>query len=67
MSIIPKAHGHRWFRAGFNFPVAEVALLSGSVNSTSMFVQGRSYAIDSRNLDNSVNRLVISPHFFEQL
>ncbi len=41
------------------------ALLSGSVNSTSMFVQGRSYAIDSRNLDNSVNRLVISPNFFE--
>ncbi len=41
------------------------ALLSGSVNSTSIFVQGRSYAPDSRNLDNSINRLVISPNFFE--
>ena len=41
------------------------ALLSGSVNSTSMFVQGRSYALDSRTLDNSINRLVISSNFFE--
>jgi predicted permease len=41
------------------------ALLSGSVNSTSIYVQGRTYATDSRNLDNSINRLVISHNFFD--
>ena len=38
------------------------ALLSGSVNSTSIFVQGRVYGVDQRD---SINRLVISPNFFE--
>jgi predicted permease len=44
--------------------MSQPALLSGSVNSTSIFVQGRSYTLDSRSLDNSINRLVISPNFF---
>ena len=39
------------------------ALLSGSVNSTSIFVQGRTYAPDER--DNSINRLVVAPGFFD--
>jgi len=37
-------------------------LLSGSVNSTGIFVQGRTYAPDQRD---SINRLVVSPNFFE--
>jgi predicted permease len=42
------------------------ALLSGSVNSTSIYVQGHVYpAGRSDALDNSINRLVISPNFFE--
>jgi predicted permease len=42
------------------------ALLSGSVNSTSIYVQGRVYAVGSlRNDGNSINRLVISPNFFD--
>jgi predicted permease len=41
------------------------ALLSGSVNSTSIFVQGRTYAPDVRDRDNNINRLVISPNFFD--
>jgi predicted permease len=41
-------------------------LLSGSVNGTGIFVQGRVYSSDrSVNLDNGINRLVISPNFFE--
>jgi predicted permease len=39
-------------------------LLSGSVNSTSLFVQGRTYAQDKRD---SINRLVVSPGFFETM
>ena len=38
------------------------ALLSGSVNSTSIYVQGRVYEAGRRDLDNSINRLVISPN-----
>jgi predicted permease len=38
------------------------ALLSGSVNQTSIFVQGRSYTAES--LD-SINRLVVTPNFLE--
>ena len=41
------------------------ALLSGSVNSTSIYVRGRVYAGDPREFQNSINRLVISPNFFE--
>jgi predicted permease len=42
------------------------ALLSGSVNSTSIFVQGRTYAPGRGvNHDNNIHRLVISPNFFD--
>ena len=42
------------------------ALLSGSVNSTSIYVQGRAYAPDAREQrTTSINRLVISPNFFD--
>jgi predicted permease len=42
------------------------ALLSGSVNGTSIFVQGRVYPQGRPQGDsNSINRLVISPNFFE--
>ncbi len=42
------------------------ALLSGSVNSTSIFVQGRSYAgTNVRDNRDSINRLIISPGFFD--
>src|SRR5262249_14141604 len=41
-----------------------VALLSGSVNSTSIFVQGRTY---SREQHDNINRVVVSPSFFETL
>jgi predicted permease len=40
------------------------ALLSGSTNSTSMFVQGRSYAPGVRD---SIFRVVVSPTFFETM
>ena len=43
------------------------ALLSGGVNSTSIYVQGRVYEAGRRDLDNSINRLVISTHFFETM
>ena len=39
------------------------ALLSGSVNQSSIFVQGRTYAPDQRD---SINRLVVAPNFFER-
>ncbi|HEU4936602.1 MAG TPA: ABC transporter permease [Vicinamibacterales bacterium] len=38
------------------------ALLSGSVNSTGIFVQGRTYTLDAK-VD--INRLVVLPNFFE--
>ena len=42
------------------------ALLSGSVNSTGIFVQGRALpAQPGSGDDNSINRLVISPNFFD--
>ena len=44
--------------------LSQPALLSGSVNSTSLFVQGRTYAPDQRD---SINRLVVSPNFFEMM
>src|SRR5205807_2301049 len=44
--------------------VANMQLLSGGVNSTNIFVQGRTYAQGQRD---SINRLVISPGFFETM
>ena len=44
--------------------LANVQLLSGGVNSTSIFVQGRTYARDQHD---SINRLLISPGFFETM
>jgi predicted permease len=44
--------------------LANVQLLSGSVNSTSIFVQGRTYPRDQRD---SINRLLVSPGFFETM
>src|SRR5262245_17626618 len=41
------------------------ALLSGSVNSTSIFVHGRVYPAGQRDLNNDINRLVTSTNFFE--
>ncbi|HEY7055960.1 MAG TPA: ABC transporter permease, partial [Vicinamibacterales bacterium] len=41
------------------------ALLAGSVNSTSIYVQGRVYPVARDSLDNDINRLVISPNFFD--
>ncbi|PYV15832.1 MAG: hypothetical protein DMG07_08940, partial [Acidobacteria bacterium] len=41
------------------------ALLSGSVNSTGIYVQGRVYPVAREQRDNSINRLVISPNFFD--
>jgi predicted permease len=44
---------------------SQPALLSGSVNSTSIYVQGRTYSLQER--ENSINRLVVSPNFFEAM
>ena len=44
--------------------LSQPALLSGAVNSTAIFVQGRTYA--PRQV-NEINRLVISPSFFETM
>ncbi len=41
------------------------ALLSGGVNSTGIYVQGRVYSGSRQGENNSINRLVISPNFFE--
>ena len=43
---------------------SNVLLLSNSVNSTSIFVQGRTYAPDRHD---SINRLVMTPAFFETM
>lgn len=42
--------------------LSNVALLSGGVNSTSIFVQGRVHPADQ---PESINRLVVSPHFLQ--
>jgi predicted permease len=39
------------------------ALLSGSVNTTNIFIQGRSYAPGQQ--QDGINRLVVSPNFFQ--
>ncbi len=41
------------------------ALLSGSINSTGIYVQGRVYSGGRQGDNNDINRLVISPNFFE--
>jgi predicted permease len=46
--------------------LSNVGLLSGSVNSTSIFVQGRTYVPGARSTD-SINRLVVSPGYFETM
>jgi predicted permease len=46
--------------------LSNVPLLAGSVNSTSIFVQGRSYTPGARDRD-SINRLVVSPRYFETM
>jgi predicted permease len=46
--------------------LSNMPLLSGGVNSTSIFVAGRTYA-PGRNNDNNINRLVVSPGFFETM
>ena len=43
------------------------ALLSGSVNIDQHLRPGRVYAPGQRDYDNSINRLVISPNFFEMM
>jgi predicted permease len=45
--------------------MSQPALLTGSVNSTSIFIQGRTYAGNVRDLNNNINRVVVSPNFFE--
>jgi predicted permease len=46
--------------------MSQPALLSGSVNSTSIYVQGRVYPPGRPQGDtNSINRLVVSPNFFD--
>jgi predicted permease len=45
--------------------LSHVALLSGSENTTSMFVEGRTYARDPRDLHDEIYRLVVSPNFFD--
>ena len=48
--------------------ISHVALLSGSVNTTSFFVQGQMYPRDQRSGDEySVNRVVVSDGFFETM
>jgi predicted permease len=44
---------------------SQPALLSGSVNMTSIFVQERTYAPSGGRGENTINRVVISPNFFE--
>ena len=46
--------------------LAQPALLTGNVSSTDIYVQGRTYpANQDSSSDNSINRLVVSPSFFE--
>ena len=42
--------------------MSQPGLLTGGVNSTSIFVEGRQYASDR---EDGINRLVVSPNFFE--
>jgi predicted permease len=46
--------------------MSNVPLLSGSVNSTSIFVEGRTYAPGQRE-GHGIHRLVVSPEFFDTM
>ena len=45
--------------------MSQPALLSGSTNTTSMYVQGRMYPAGRQTVGNSIHRMVVSPNFFE--
>ena len=45
--------------------MSQPALLSGGVNSTSIYVQGRIYPAGRQTVGNGIHRLVVSPNFFE--
>ena len=45
--------------------MSQPALLSGSVSSTGIYVQGRVYSVAREQRDNTINHLVISPNFFD--
>jgi predicted permease len=47
--------------------LSHMGLLGGGVNSTNIFVQGRSYQPGRRDNDNEIYRLVISAGFFETM
>jgi predicted permease len=47
--------------------LSHVALLSGSENTTSIFVEGQTYARDPRDQHNEIYRLVVSPNFFDAM
>ena len=47
--------------------MSNVPLLAGSVNSTGIFVAGRTYNPGQRGNESSINRLVVSPGFFETM
>jgi predicted permease len=49
--------------------LSQPALLAGSVNSTSIYVQGRTYprGVRSTGDERSINRLVVSPGFFDTM
>ena len=45
--------------------MSQPALLSGSINSTSIFVQGRAYPLGRQTVGNGINRLTVSANFFD--
>jgi predicted permease len=45
--------------------MSQPALLSGSTNTTSIYVQGRMYPAGRQTVGNSIHRLVVSPNFFD--
>src|SRR5262249_46000648 len=47
--------------------LSNVILLSGSTNSSSLFIQGRTYSPNARENRDSINRLTVSPSFFETM
>jgi predicted permease len=46
--------------------LSQPALMTGAVNSTSIFVQGRTYSVADRG-GQEINRLVVSPGFFQMM
>jgi predicted permease len=45
--------------------MSQPALLSGSTNTTSIYVQGRMYPAGRQTVGNSIHRMVVSPNFFD--